>query len=204
MRPQVSGIVKRRPFVEGAYVKAGQPLYELDDAIYRAQYDSAQATLQKARATLEAANLAAKRSAELIKVDAVSAQDNETAIASFSQAQADVAAAQAGVESGRINLAYAHIVAPISGRIGKSAITQGALVTANQATALATVQQLDPIYIDVNQSSSEWLQFEREMGDGRVRSDEGAPTQILLGDGSAYAHGRQVAVRRRHRRSHHR
>ncbi len=169
VRPQVSGIVKRRLFTEGALVKAGQPLYDLDDAVYRAQYDSAEAALLKARATLDAAQLAAKRSAELVKVDAISAQDNENAIASLRQAQADVAAAQAALEGNSINLAYAHIAAPISGRIGKSEVTQGALVTANQSAPLATVQQLDPIYVDVNQSSSEWLQFQHEVG-SRIRA----------------------------------
>ena len=188
VRPQVSGIVKRRLFTEGALVKAGQPLYELDDAIYRAQYNSAEAALLKARATLDAAQLAAKRSAALVKVDAISAQDNENAIASLRQAEADVAAAQATVEATGINVAYAHIGAPISGRIGKSAVTQGALVTANQTAPLATVQQLDPIYVDVNQSSSEWLQFQHEVGSGFVRSGEGAPAKILLEDGSLYAH----------------
>lgn len=188
VRPQVSGIVKRRLFTEGAYVRAGQPLYEIDDAIYRAQYDSAQATLLKARATLDAARLAAKRSADLVKVDAVSAQDNDNAIAAERQAEADVAAAKAALESSSINLAYAHIAAPISGRIGKSTVTQGALVTADQASALATVTQLDPIYVDVNQSSSEWLQFQREVGAGFVRSGEGAAAKIVLEDGSVYAH----------------
>jgi len=188
VRPQVSGIVKRRLFTEGAYVKAGQPLYELDDAIYRAQLDSAQATLLKARATLEAARLAAKRSAELVKVDAVSAQDNDNAIAAERQAEADVAAAQAAVESTSINVAYAHLTAPISGRIGKSTVTQGALVTANQEAALATVTQLDPIYVDVNQSSGEWLQFQREIGTGFVRSGQGALARIVLEDGSVYGH----------------
>jgi membrane fusion protein, multidrug efflux system len=186
VRPQVSGILKRRLFTEGAYVKAGQPLYEIDDAIYRAQYDSAQATLLKARATLDAAQLAAKRSAELVKVDAVSAQDNENAIASLRQAEADVAAAQASVESSSINLGYAHIASPISGRIGKSTVTVGALVTADQTNALATVTQLDPIYVDVNQSSSDWLQFQREVGAGFVRSGGGAPAKIVLEDGSVY------------------
>lgn len=186
VRPQVSGIVKRRLFTEGAYVKAGQPLYEIDDAIYRAQYDSAEAALLKARATLDAARLAAKRSADLVKVDAVSAQDNENAIATERQAEADVAAAQAAVESSSINVAYAHIASPISGRIGKSTVTQGALVTAEQSAALATVTALDPIYVDVNQASSEWLQFQREIGTGFVRSGEGAPTKILLEDGSVY------------------
>jgi membrane fusion protein (multidrug efflux system) len=188
VRPQVSGIVKRRLFTEGAYVKAGQPLYELDDAIYRAQLDSARATLLKARATLDAAQLAAKRSADLVKVDAVSAQDNDNAIAAERQAEADVAAAQAAVESGSINVAYAHIASPIGGRIGKSTVTQGALVTANQEAALATVTQLDPIYVDVNQSSSEWLQFQREVGAGFVRSGQGALTKIVLEDGSVYGH----------------
>lgn len=189
VRPQVSGIIKRRLFVEGAFVKAGQPLYEIDDSIYRAQDSSARAALQKAQATLEAAQLSANRSAELIKIDAVSAQDNESAIATLRQAQADVASARATVDSTAINLAYAHIVSPISGRIGKSTVTQGALVTADQATALSTVQQLDPLYVDVNQASSEWLQLQQEIGAGRVQSRPAdAPAKILLENGTVYNH----------------
>ena len=188
VRPQVSGIVKQRLFTEGGTVKAGQPLYELDDAIYRAQYNSARATLQKAQATQEAARLTAGRSAEMVKIDAVSAQDNDNAIAALGQAQADVAAAQAAVDSSAVNLAYAHIVSPINGRIGKSSITQGALVTADQTAALATVQQLDPIYVDVNQSSSEWLQLKQDVDAGRVQAGaSGAPTKIMLENGSSYA-----------------
>jgi membrane fusion protein (multidrug efflux system) len=189
VRPQVSGIVKQRLFTEGAFVKAGQPLYQLDDAIYRAAVNSARAALQKAQATLQAADLNAKRSAELVKIDAISAQDNETAAATFGQAQADVASAQANVDSSVVNLNYARIVSPISGRIGKSMVTQGALVTANQTTALATVQQLDPIYIDVNQASSEWLQLKQEIDTGQVQSG-GADTtaKIVLENGSVYAH----------------
>jgi len=188
VRPQVSGIVKQRLFTEGASVKAGQPLYELDDAIYRAQLNSARATLQKARATEVAAQLTAGRAAEMIKIDAVSAQDNDNAIAALAQAKADVAAAQAAVDSSAVNLGYAHIVAPISGRIGKSSITQGALVTAQQAEALATVQQLDPIYVDVNQSSSEWLQLKQDIDAGRVQAGAaGAPTRIVLETGTPYA-----------------
>jgi membrane fusion protein, multidrug efflux system len=188
VRPQVSGIVKQRLFTEGGTVKAGQPLYELDDAIYRAQYNSARATLQKAQATQEAARLTAGRSAEMVKIDAVSAQDNDNAIAALGQAQADVAAAQAAVDSSAVNLAYAHIVSPINGRIGKSSITQGALVTADQTAALATVQQLDPIYVDVNQSSSEWLQLKQDVDAGRVQAGaSGAPTKIVLENGSSYA-----------------
>jgi membrane fusion protein (multidrug efflux system) len=188
VRPQVSGIVKQRLFTEGGTVKAAQPLYELDDAIYRAQWNSARATLQKAQATQEAARLTAGRSAEMVKVDAVSAQDNDNAIAALAQAQADVAAAQAAVDSSAVNLAYAHIVSPINGRIGKSSVTQGALVTADQTAALATVQQLDPIYVDVNQSSSEWLQLKQDIDAGRVQAGaSGAPTKIVLENGSSYA-----------------
>lgn len=187
VRPQVSGIVKQRLFTEGSSVKAGQPLYELDDAIYRAQLNSARATLQKAQATEAAAQLTAARAAEMIKIDAVSAQDNDNAIAALAQAKADVAAAQAAVDSSAVNLGYAHIVSPISGRIGKSGITQGALVTAQQAEALATVQQLDPIYVDVNQSSSEWLQLKQDIDAGRVQAGaSGAPARIVLETGTAY------------------
>jgi membrane fusion protein, multidrug efflux system len=188
VRPQVSGVVKRRLFTEGGTVKAGQPLYELDDAIYRAQYNNARATLQKTQATQEAARLTANRSAELIKIDAVSAQDNDNAIAALGQAQADVAAAQAALDSTAVNLAYAHIISPISGRIGKSSVTQGALVTADQTTAMATVQQLDPVYVDVNQSSGEWLQLKQEIEAGRVQAGVAdAPTKIVLENGTAYA-----------------
>jgi membrane fusion protein (multidrug efflux system) len=188
VRPQVSGIVKQRLFTEGASVKEGQPLYELDDAIYRAQLSSARATLQKAEATEAAARLTAGRAAEMIKIDAVSAQDNDNAIAALAQAKADVAAAQAAVDSSTVNLGYAHIVSPISGRIGKSSITQGALVTAQQAAALATVQQLDPIYVDVNQSSNEWLQLRQDIDAGRLQAGaSGTPTRIVLENGTPYA-----------------
>src|SRR6204780_1259745 len=187
VRPQVSGVVKRRLFTEGGTVKAGEPLYELDDAIYRAQYNSARATLQKTQGTQEAARLTANRSAELVKIDAVSAQDNDNAIAALGQAQADVAAAQAALDSSAVNPAYAHIVSPISGRIGKSSVTQGALVTADQTAAMATVQQLDPVYVDVNQSSSEWLQLKQDIDAGRVQAGVAdAPTTIVLENGVTY------------------
>lgn len=189
VRPQVSGIVEQRLFTEGALVKAGQPLYELDERLYRAQYNSAKAALQRAQATLAAAQLAAKRSAELVKIDAVSAQDNDNAVAALAQAQADVASAQATVDSTATSLAYAHISAPISGRIGKSTVTPGALVTANQTAAMATIQQLDPIYVDVSQSSREWLQLRQEIVDGRVQATGNeAPVEILLINGSRYDH----------------
>jgi membrane fusion protein (multidrug efflux system) len=189
VRPQVSGIVKRRLFTEGAFVKAGQSLYELDDAPYRAQYNNARAALQKAGATVEAARTTARRDAELLKIDAVSQQDNDNAVAAWRQAEADVAAAQAAVDSAAVNLGYAHIVSPITGRIGKSSVTQGALVTQNQANAMATVQQPDPIYVDVNQSSSDWLQLRQEVDTGRVRAGgAGTSAKIVLENGTEYAH----------------
>jgi membrane fusion protein (multidrug efflux system) len=187
VRPQVNGIVKRRLFTEGGSVKVGQTLYELDDAIYRAAYNNAQATLTKAKATLESAQATARRSAELAKIDAVSAQENENAIASLRQNEASVASAEAELASSGVSLGYARITSPISGRIGKSTVTQGALVTANQVAALATVQQLDPIYIDVTQSSSEWLQLKQEIDAGRLESSgSGTPTKIILENGTAY------------------
>lgn len=185
VRPQVNGIIKDRLFTEGGSVKAGQVLYQIDDALYRAEYSNAEASLAKAQASLDAARLSARRSAELRKIDAVSEQDNENAIASLKQAEADMAAAKAAVESSSVNLGYTRIAAPISGRIGKSTITQGALVTANQNTALATVQQLDPIYVDVSQSSSEWLELKREIDAGRIKGGgPGTSVKILLEDGS--------------------
>jgi membrane fusion protein (multidrug efflux system) len=189
VRPQVSGIVKRRRFVEGGDVHAGDLLYDLDDSVYRADADSAAANLQKAQAVEHAARLAANRSNQLARAGVVSAQDDERNVAALGQAEADVAAAQAAVSSSAINLGHAHIVAPIGGRIGKSLVTQGALVSAGQTSPLATIQQLDPIYVEVNQSSSDWLQLKHDIDAGRVRSDHGgAPTRIVLEDGTAYAH----------------
>ncbi len=189
VRPQVSGIVKRRLFTEGSLVHAGQPLYEIDDSLYRAQYDNAQAALQKAQANAVAAELAEKRAAELIKIDAISTQDNENAVSTARQAEADVAAARAALDSAAVNLAYARITAPITGRIGRSSVTAGALVTADQSTALATIQELNPIYVDVNQSSADWLQLKQEIDSGRIQSTgAGTPATIVLENGSVYPH----------------
>jgi membrane fusion protein, multidrug efflux system len=188
VRPQVGGVLKKRLFEEGSLVKAGQPLYEIDDAIYRAQLESAQASLAKAEATVSAAQLAADRARELIKIDAVSRQEYDNAISSSGQAQADVAAGKAGVANATVNLSYAHLTSPISGRIGKSSVTVGALVTANQTAAMATIQQLDPIYVDVNQASSEWLHLKQEIDSGRAQSGAAdSPVTILLTDGRTYA-----------------
>ena len=193
VRPQVNGIVKRRLFTEGGLVKAGEPLYQLDDAIYRAEHNSAKAALARARATLVSARLTAKRTAELAKIDAVSKQDDENATAALRQAEADVKAAEAVVQANAVTLGYARIVSPISGRIGKSSVTQGALVTANQAAPLATVQQPDPIYVDLTQSSSELLQLRKELAAGTLKSTEELPVTILLEDGTEYSHPGKLA-----------
>ncbi len=189
VRPQVTGIVKRRLFTEGAYVKAGEVLYQLDDAIYRAQYNTAQAALAKAQAAVEVSRAKANRAAELVKTHAISTQDNDDAVAALRQAEADIASAQAAVQTSSVNLSYARITAPISGQIGKSSVTQGALVTANQAAPLAVVQQLDPIYVDVTQPSSEWLHLRQNIDAGRVTTvSSGAPVAISLENGIRYEH----------------
>ena len=188
VRPQVSGIVAERLFKEGGLVKAGQPLYQLDNAAYKASAAMAQAQQARAKATLSAARLAATRSQELAKIEAVSKQDNEDAIAALRQAEAELASAQAGVQSAQVTLGFAKITSPISGRIGKSSVTQGALVTANQPAALATVQQLDPIYVDLTQSASELLQLRKGLASGAVEDGRSLPVAILLEDGSEFEH----------------
>lgn len=193
VRPQVDGIVLKRLFTEGGLVKQGQPLYQIDDATYRADLNSARANVVRAQATLETADLNAKRSAQLVKVDAVSQQDDENAAATLRQAQADLKAAQAAADRAETILGYARIVAPISGRIGKSSVTQGALVTANQSEPLATVQQLDPVYVDLTQSSAEWLEMRRELAAGRLAGASDLPVTILLEDGSPYEHAGKLA-----------
>lgn len=193
VRPQVTGIVKKRLFTEGALVKAGQALYQLDDATYQANLASARANLARAQATLKLAELNAKRSNELVKIDAVSKQDNENANAALAQAKADVAAAEAAVQSNTVTLNYARIASPISGRIGKSSVTPGALVTANQAASLATVQQLDPVYVDLTQSASELLQLRKEVAAGKLTRSGDVPVQILLEDGTVYKHEGKLA-----------
>lgn len=188
VRPQVDGIVKQRLYTEGSVVKAGQPLYQLDDAAYRADHASAEAALARARATLGTARVNAKRSAELVAINAISRQEDENATAALKQAEADVAAAQAAVARSSVTLGYARITAPIGGRIGKSSVTQGALVTANQQSPLATVQQLDPIFVDLTQSSAELLALRQSLRKGGVESAADLPVTILLEDGTRHAH----------------
>ncbi len=187
VRPQVSGIVKQRAFTEGARVEAGALLYEIDDASYRADRDRASAALARAEATLNSTRLQARRAAELAEKRLLSAQDNELAAAAYQQAQADVAAARAQLAAAEVTLGYARLVAPISGQIGKSSVTQGALVTANQAEPLATIQQLDPMYVDLAQSSAELLELRREVAAGTLEQSDDVPVTLLLEDGSTYA-----------------
>ena len=187
VRPQVNGLVGKRLFTEGSLVTQGQPLYQIDDASYRAQASQARAQLARAEATANASRLSAARITELAKVDAVSRQDLENAVAAQKQAEADVGAARAALEAANVTLGYARITAPISGRIGKSSVTQGALVSAGQTEALATVQQLDPIYVDVTQSAAELLQLRREQAAGRLQDNQSLPVDILLDDGTTFA-----------------
>ncbi len=188
LRSRVAGVVEAVHFREGSLVKQGQPLYQLDDAAYRAQANSARAQLARAEASASAARLAARRSSELVKSRVISVQDDENAQALWKQAEADVGAARATLDAANVTLGYARITAPISGQIGKSTVTQGALVSAGQADALATINQLDPIYIDVSQSSAELLQLRRELAAGRLQGASELPVDIVLEDGSRYAH----------------
>ncbi len=185
VRPQITGLVQARSFAEGHDVKAGELLYQIDPATYRASADSAQAALAKAEANLVSVRLKAGRYKELVAIKAVSQQDADDMAASLLQTEADVASAQAALQSARINLGYTRIVSPIAGRIGKSAVTPGALVTANQADALATVQKLDPIYVDITQSSGAMLALKRALAQGTLASGT-AKVKLLLEDGSSY------------------
>ena len=191
IRPQVGGIVQQRLFVEGAEVKVGQALYQIDPAPYKATLAEAQATASKARATLKSAQATATRNAALVKIDAISQQDNEDAQVSLLTAQAELQVAQAGVDTARINLGYTRITSPLSGRIETSTVTPGALLVAAQTTALTTVQQLDPIYVDITQSTTELLRLKRDLASGALQgnSAEGeAPVLLTLDDGSPYNH----------------
>ena len=190
VRPQVGGILRERLFTEGADVKAGQLLYRIDPAPYQAAVDSARATLAKARANVDSLRPKAARYAELAEIKAVAQQDTDDALAALRQAEAEVDAARAALDSATINLAYTRVTAPVAGRIGKSAVTPGALVTAGQATALATVQQVDPIYVDLTQSSADALRLRRAFEAGQLRQAgrNQAAVSLILEDGSRYGH----------------
>ena len=189
VRPQAGGILQQRLYTEGADVKAGQALYQIDPATYEAALDSAQAALMKAEANVTPARLKAERFRELLAIKAVSKQEYDDAQAAFKQAEADVAVNRAAVKTARINLEYTKVRSPISGRIGKSAFTPGALVTANQAQALTSVRQLDPVYVDITQSSQDLLRLRAQFTNGELRSAaEEAPVRLKLENGAMYPH----------------
>ncbi len=188
VRARVDGIVLMREIKEGADVKAGQRLYQIDPAPYRAALDSALAALQRAQANLAAMSSQAERYKILIRGNGVSKQEYDNAIAAQAQAAADVAASEAAVQIARINLGYTDVVSPITGRIGPSQVTQGAYVQASAATPMATVQQIDPVYVDLNQSSVEGLQLRRDVASGRLKLNGPgqAKVTLLLEDGTRY------------------
>ncbi|WP_343552208.1 efflux RND transporter periplasmic adaptor subunit [Pantoea sp.] len=188
VRPQVSGIILKRNFVEGSDVKAGQSLYQIDPATYQAAYDSAKGDLVQAEANARVAQLTITRYKPLLGTKYISQQDYDTAAGTAAQTAAAVQAAKANVETARINLAYTKVTSPISGRIGKSSVTEGALVSSGQTTALATVQQLDPMYVDVTQSSDEFLRLRGELESGQLKQNDGkANVTLLMQNGSAYS-----------------
>jgi membrane fusion protein (multidrug efflux system) len=189
VRPQVEGIVRKRLFTEGAVVAAGSVLYQIDPDSYQAAYDQAVGTLAKAVATASAAQTKATRYTALWKVQGVSQQDYDDAISSLQEAQADAVADRAALKTAAINLGYTKVVAPIAGRIGKSSVTEGALVTAEQTTALATVQATDQMYLDVTRSSADWLRLQKEFASGQLQQagKDGAVVHLVMEDGSPYA-----------------
>jgi membrane fusion protein (multidrug efflux system) len=187
VRPQVSGIILKRNFVEGSDVKAGQSLYQIDPATYQAAYDSAKGDLTQAQANARIAQLTVKRYKPLLGTKYISQQDYDTAVATAAQNDAAVQVAKANVETARINLAYTKVTSPISGRIGKSSVTEGALVQNAQTTALATVQQLDPMYVDVTQSSEDFMRLRSELESGQLKQNDGkANVTLLMQNGNSY------------------
>lgn len=187
VRPQVGGIIRSRNFKEGSEVKEGDVLYEIDPASYQASYDSAVAALQKAEGALPSAQSKVDRYKSLTAQDAVSKQNLDDAVSTLAQANADIASAKAALETARINLNYTKMRAPIAGRVDASAVTVGALVTADQTTALTTIRQLDPINVDVTQSSTNLLEFRRAITEGRLKtSGDNVSVHLTLEDNSQY------------------
>lgn len=188
VRPQVGGIILKRFFQEGGEVREGEQLYQIDPARYQADYDGAKAYVARAEAAVEIARLLSDRQNALVAVNAVSKQEHDDAAAALKQAEADLSVAQAELEVARINLDYTRVLSPISGKIGRSFVTEGALVTPGQADLLARVFQLDPIYVDVTQSSVQLLRLRRELAAGQLKdvSDQEASAQLIIEDGTLY------------------
>ncbi len=190
VRPQVNGILQERLYREGADVRKGDPLYRIDPAVYQAAYDTAKAELAQAEAALVSASKRSQRNQELVRTNAVSRASVDDALSAEGEAKAAVEARQAALAAAKINLDYTTVTAPIDGRIGRSAFTAGALVTANQDAVLTSIHQLDPIYVDVTQSSAQLLELRRAVDDGRYQRVEpgGAEVNLTLEDGTTYAH----------------
>ncbi|MFV0416513.1 MAG: efflux RND transporter periplasmic adaptor subunit [Chthoniobacterales bacterium] len=190
VRPQVGGIVLKRLFKEGADVKEGEQLYQIDPARYQTAFDSAKAGVARDEAAAAVAKLSADRRSKLVTTSVISKQDYDDVMATWKQAVANVAVAKANLEKARIDLDYTKVLSPISGRIGRSAVTEGALVTPGQNNPLATVYQLDPIYVDMTQSSAQILKLRRELERGNIKGVEGqdANTKLILEDGTTYAY----------------
>jgi len=188
VRPQVGGIIKKRLFTEGSDVKAGQVLFQIDPALYQAALDNAKAALSKSEAYLSTLRLKADRLRELLVDKAVSQQDYDDAAAALKQTEADIQYSKATVETARINLKYTAITAPISGLIGRSNVTEGVLVTASQPLALATIQKLDPMYVDVPQSTTDVLRLRRGLKEGSLDQNGASQkkVQLIMEDGTAY------------------
>jgi membrane fusion protein (multidrug efflux system) len=191
VRPQVNGVIKDRRFTEGSVVREGQTLYDIDPSIYQAAVAQARANLLNAQANRAAAEAKAERYKPLADIEAVSKQDYTDALAAAKQAAAQVAQAQAALQTAQINLNYTRVPAPITGRIGRSLVTTGALVTSGQTTPLATIERLDPIYVDIQQSSADLIALRREVASGGASSGSAA-VQLTLEDGSAYPHEGRV------------
>ncbi|QGY32995.1 efflux RND transporter periplasmic adaptor subunit [Pantoea cypripedii] len=187
VRPQVSGIILKRAFTEGSDVVAGQTLYQIDPAPFRASFDNAKAAVSQAEANARIAQVTLNRYRSLSGTHYISRQDYDQAEATAAQTRAAVEAASAAQETARINLAWSTITSPISGRIGRSSVTEGALVQNAQTDALATVQQLDPMYVDVTQSSEDFLRLQQELASGKLRQNAGkAVVSVILGNGAVY------------------
>ncbi|WP_427978019.1 efflux RND transporter periplasmic adaptor subunit [Agarivorans sp.] len=188
VRPQVSGIITQRGFVEGAEVEQGQSLYTIDSSTYQAALASAEAELARANASLVSAKAKADRYQALLTTNAISEQEFDEADAAYKVALANVTVAKAAINTAKINLQYTQVLAPISGRIGKSSVTAGALVTANQSQTLATIQQLDPINVDIAQSSAQLLRLKAKLKQGDLQAADNADVSLILEDGSNYPH----------------
>ncbi|MBJ9828025.1 efflux RND transporter periplasmic adaptor subunit [Citrobacter freundii] len=189
IRPQVGGIIIKRNFVEGDKVSKGESLYQIDPAPLQARLDSAKGALAKAQATTNNVRLTLNRQSALIKSNYVSRQDYDTTRSQLNEAQANVAVAKADLEQATINLRYANVTSPIDGISGKSSVTVGALVTANQENALVTVQRLDPIYVDLTQSVQDFLRLKEEKANGQIAQQQGKiPVELMLENGKPYRH----------------